>query len=174
MPRSQRLDLDADDFDENGILKDGHSVRVPMTFVDQQLRDHLHRQHPSRFGHGQFCGPVVDATGDAFWVGHRAGFCLPSASNAETASVRQRALDAHSERSRQLADAWKAPQSPQPPSTAPQMTAQRDDASRGYQRLPPRPTASTVTVAADDDAVRDAAEQARADRHRRDLEAWRS
>ena len=73
--------LTDDDFDENGILKDGRSLRVPMMMMDGSARFHDGRGAP---------------------VGHRPGFVMTT-----DAAVRDAKMAAYDEYESEISSAWK-------------------------------------------------------------------
>jgi hypothetical protein len=85
----RRIDDEDDAFDENGVLKDGHRVRVPLMMMDgmqRDVRDHVR---------------IHDGHGNRDIVGHRPGFLV---SDARANDARAETYDAYN---RELVNAWR-------------------------------------------------------------------
>jgi hypothetical protein len=106
------VDADDDAIGPDGLLKDGHRMRVPMQFRDSAGRvivdeDDAMRADPNR---------VYDSTGAL--VAARPGFV----GTADAEKIRR---DAYETSKRELTDAWKQPVAP-PVSAAPRTAAPHD------------------------------------------------
>jgi hypothetical protein len=88
-----------DDFDENGILKDGHSVRVPMIVRDDAQ---IGRRVPMRglMANATPSGRLHDGGGAA--EGHRPGFVV-----SNDAAARDARAGAYAAYERDLTSAWR-------------------------------------------------------------------
>jgi hypothetical protein len=81
----KRHTINTDDFDEHGLLRDGHRYRVPMTLRDSKPKptQHLHDGHGNQ-------------------IGHRPGWVV--ATNPLNVAQRQQAHDAYLD---ELTNAWR-------------------------------------------------------------------
>jgi hypothetical protein len=92
---------DDDDLDENGLLKDGHALTVPMYAMDAQQKAVREHFGPLGFRDVQGKTPMLDAARAAT---HRPGFRY-----AADPYARDEALIALADYDRELQDAYKAP-----------------------------------------------------------------
>ena len=115
--------FDDDDFDENGVLKDGRSVRVPMLLMDAVQRQALEALH-REYGDAGSGVNLYDGS-------HGPGFLPPAPDE-----LRARAAEAWARRGARLHDAWRGPrpaadqhEQPTPRSTDPVDARARADAA---------------------------------------------
>jgi hypothetical protein len=91
-----------DDFDENGVLKDGHRMRVPMMMMDARRDTTSARTR------------IVDAFGNGGAALHRPGarYAAPSPHTldaAEQATLRHMRDEAYANYERDISERWKGP-----------------------------------------------------------------
>jgi hypothetical protein len=101
--RHRREDADDEAFDDNGLLRDGKSVRVPLTMRDGDSFSPVQRAVALSSSRAS----VTDASGGTIGL-HRPGFRIPAADAADAA--RTSALEAsYDEYQKYIGDAWRTP-----------------------------------------------------------------